>query len=169
MRMPAAHKEVVLDHLACIANVAAPRHKIAPLAMQIDEYHVCSTVQHEQPHHREMPVASACKPAAECGPVWNRLSGEWITAECLTATREHRISVEYLQPASDHDHECNCIHPVSQSNEPVVSIYRHEQSSSRSASKRKRRFGVKHIPVTFTMAKYVGQCILDSCELESHG
>src|SRR5665213_495990 len=69
VRMLATHEQVEPDHFSRITNITAPRHEVAPLAMQIDEYRIRDTVQHEQPHHREVPVACARKPAAECCPM----------------------------------------------------------------------------------------------------
>ena len=64
-RMILAHEEIELHHLDASRTIAAARHEIAPLAVQVDEAEVDEAVDDEHPHHGEVPVARAGEPAAE--------------------------------------------------------------------------------------------------------
>src|SRR6185437_3142535 len=162
MWMLLANEQVELHHLPRVANVAATRHEIAPLAMQIDEDHVRDTVHHEQPHHREVPVARAGEPSAERCPVRYRLPRKWITAERHAPPREHGIRVEDLQSASNHDHERYHIHPMCRADEPVMPVNCHVRAPPRGTA-RKRTECLRGLRYSseFPMAHYGAQCILD--------
>src|SRR5437867_3659449 len=96
--MPLPHEEIELDHLDRVAWIVLPRHEIAPLAMQIDEREIDEAVDDEHPHHREVPVAGAGEPSAECEPSRDRLMLEWVPAESLAAPRERGVRVEDAEP-----------------------------------------------------------------------
>src|SRR5688572_1077615 len=129
-RMIASYEEIEPRHLPRVTEEAAPRNDVAPFAVQVNESDVDESVQHEHPHHREMPVARAGKPSAERRPGRYRLPFPWITAEGFAAPRKPRVSVEDSQSAPDHDRERDDVHPVGEPDNPMVSRSRHRQMLS---------------------------------------
>src|SRR6266571_4967851 len=124
MRMILPPESVELDHLPAVANVTFAWSEIAPLAVQVDEREVNQAVHDEHPHHGEVPMPGAAKPAAEREPGWNRFVLERIAAEDLAFAGERRIRIEDAQSAADHDDDGDEIHPVGDAHDPVVAFSR---------------------------------------------
>ena len=74
-------ERVELQHLPAVADVTFARNEISPFAMEVDEREIYQSVHHQNPHHREMPIAGAGQPASECQPARNRLAFPRIAAE----------------------------------------------------------------------------------------
>ena len=50
---------------------------------------------------------------------------EWIAAERAAARRKGGIGIENPQATSNHDKHCDDVHPVSDSNDPVMAADSH--------------------------------------------
>src|SRR2546423_14015464 len=78
-----ARERIKLDHLRHAAYVTTSRRELAPLPMQVEKAEIDKRVDDENPHYREVPMASASQPAAERQSRGNRLVREPIAAERL--------------------------------------------------------------------------------------
>src|SRR5207253_3384842 len=57
MRMILSQESVKLDHLPAVENVAFAGNEIAPLTMKVDECEIDESVDHQYPHHCEVPMS----------------------------------------------------------------------------------------------------------------
>src|SRR5438045_4022999 len=111
MRMVLTAERVELDHLPAVANIAFAGDQIAPLTVQIDEGDVNESIDDEQPHRGEVPVARATEPAAKRQPGRNWFVLEGITAEHLALASKRGIRVENAQSTADHNDDREHVHP----------------------------------------------------------
>ncbi len=118
--MTLSNEEVITHHRQGIARKRFARNYIAPFAVEIDESEINLSVDDEHPHHSEVPVACAGKPAAKREHARDCLMLERIAAESLAAPRERGIRVENAKPASHHDRQCNRVHPMGDSNNGMM-------------------------------------------------
>ena len=120
MGVERSQEEIEPDHLPAIANVAAARDEVPPFAVQIHVTHVDEAVDHEDPHHGEVPVSRTAQPPAKGEPRRNRMALERIAAESLAFTMERRISIEDPKPRPRHDQDGDDGHPMRDAHDQVV-------------------------------------------------
>ncbi len=133
-RVVAAREEVELRHLPGVARVAAAGHQVSPLAVQPDPAQVHQPVDHQHPHHGEVPVAGSRQPPAEGEPVRDGDALPGPAAELLAAAGEARVGVEDPQPRAHHHHDRHDADPVRHPDHRVVPLGRHRPPPSEGRS-----------------------------------